>query len=139
MEKDDSFVWAQISRDNFVPEEPEGKWGWCPECGSWRKMETECERCRRREKRWEAMAGHEEEFLERWLAESRDRKQILLRAYEERRRKLLERGEWLAVEGMEQAEEEFAEEIRRKEDVQLQRRNGNLPVLSAGGKAEHYL
>ena len=85
------------------------------------------------------MAGHEEEFLERWLAESRDRKQILLRAYEERRRELLERGEWLAVEGMEQAEEEFAEEIRRKEDVQLQRRNGNLPVLSAGGKAEHYL
>ena len=60
------------------------------------------------------MAGHEEEFLERWLAESRDRKHILLRAYEERRRKLLERGEWLAVEGMEQAEEEFAEEYQKR-------------------------
>ncbi len=113
MAQDSNMIWAQISRDNFVPEKSEGKGGWCPKCGEWKeKDDGECSGCRKRKERWEAMQGHEETYLKKWLDECRDRKEILLQAYEQRRLELLKQGEWRGLLSMEQEEEEFAQQCK---------------------------
>ena len=48
MEETNGLRQAQVQRDNFVPDVPEGKGEWCPQCGAWRPGPV-CGACRRRE------------------------------------------------------------------------------------------
>lgn len=110
MTEETKMAAAQLSRDAFVPWNPPGKMGWCPQCGAW-SSPGECEACRRREEVLRVIRPHIGEYLENWLEGIRDRTGFLLEGYRARRRRFLQEGDLMGLLAMEQAEREFAESL----------------------------
>ena len=115
MEETNGLRQAQVQRDNFVPDVPEGKGGWCPKCGAWRPGPV-CGACRRRESVLAVLWPQREGFLAWWFGNCRNQAEILGEAYQARRRRFLREGNRLGLLGLEQAEREFAQGLGWKEE-----------------------
>lgn len=113
MQEADRMAIAQNQRDLFVPNYPPGRWEWCQKCGAW-SPPGDCPRCLKREERLQMLQPYLGKYLEIWLEGLKDRTGFLLEGYQARRDRLLREGDLRGLLAMEQAEEEFVDQIARE-------------------------